>query len=159
MKIWTSYYGMLSRIKKEHPDYFLVATSGMIPKEIEAAVDSWNQSLAPSKSIFLENKENPDWEQYVKRFKSERLPKIDWLEKLELWEEKANKSGKTIDNIVLLCYETADSGDGKGEFCHRHILSETIEKEFNTTVEEIGYENYDRINYRMVPKFNTDFLF
>ena len=134
-------------------DYFLVATSGMIPKEIEAAVDSWNQSLAPSKSIFLENKENPDWEQYVKRFKSERLPKIDWLEKLELWEEKANKIGKNIDNVVLLCYEKPS------DFCHRQILAENVEKEFRTEVQEFGCDSHDRTQYRIKPKANTDFLF
>ena len=150
MKIWTSYYANIRNIPE---DYFLVATSGMIPKEIEAVVDSWNQSLAPSKSIFLENKETPDWEQYVKRFKAERLPKVEWLEKLEQWEEKANKIGKNIDNIVLLCYEKPS------DFCHRQILAEAIEKEFRTEVQEFGCDNHDRTQYRIKPKANTDFLF
>lgn len=153
MKIHTSYYAMLSSIKKDHPDYFLVSTSGSITPEIETAVDSWNQSLAPSKDIFFEYKNNPDWEQYSDRFKAERLPKVDWLVKLEEWEEKANKIGKNIDNIVLLCYEDSET------FCHRHILAEDIEKEFRTEVQEYGHPNHERTMYRMRPKANTDFLF
>lgn len=150
MKIWTSYYANIKNIPE---DYFLVSTSGGITPEIEAAVDSWNQSLAPSKEIFFEYKENPDWEQYAKRFKAERLPNVDWLEKLEQWEEKANKIGKKIDNIVLLCYEKPT------DFCHRQILAENVEKEFRTEVQEFGHPNHERTMYRMRPKANTDFLF
>ncbi len=156
MTIFTSYY---SNIKNIPPDYFLVSTSGAISVEIEAAVDSWNKSLAPSKSIYFEYKENSDWSKYVSRFKTEILSKVDWLEKLEQWEEKANKIGKNLDNIVLLCYEAADSGDGLGQFCHRHILAESIENEFKIIVKEYGYQQYVRSNYKLIMVNNAGILF
>lgn len=150
MKVHTSYY---SNIRNIPADYFLVSTSGWIPDEIKNSVDSWDRSLAPSLDIYNQYKETNDSKIYIDRFKEERLSKIDWLEKLESFEMIATENGKNIENIVLLCYEKPD------EFCHRHILAESIETEFKTNVEEIGFENYDRIGYKMEPKFNTDFLF
>ena len=159
MKIVTSYYGHLKTIKEEHPDWFLVSSSGWIPDDILNSIDIQDKGLAPSKDIYYEYETKKDWEHYVKRFKAERLPKVDWLEKLEKWEETANKIGKKTETIVILCYEGVESEDNKGHFCHRHILAESIEKEFNTSVDEYGFPNYIRENYRMIPEFNTDFLF
>lgn len=153
MKIYTSYYGMLSKIKEEHPDWLLVSISGWIPDEILAHVDIQDKSLAPSKDIYNEYDNNSDWEHYTTRFKAERLPKIELLEKLELWEKIANEKNKDISNIVLFCYEKPT------DFCHRHIVSEAIEKEFRTEVQEFGHPNHERTMYRMRPKANTDFLF
>ena len=150
MTIYTSYYANIPNIPE---NFFLVATSGWIPPEIEQTVDSWNQSLAPSKDIYNEYETTPDWKKYTQRFISERLTKVDWLEKLDQWEEKANKIGKNIDTIVLLCYEKPE------DFCHRQILAESIENEFKTTVQEFGHDKYDRIDYRMKAQMNTDFLF
>lgn len=150
MKLWTSYYGNLNNVPN---NFFIVSASGWIPDEILAHVDIQDKGLAPSKSIFFDYKEDRDWEKYVKRFKEERLVKIDWLEKLEQWEEKANVIGKNLDNIVILCYEKPDT------FCHRHILAESFEEEFKTTVKEYGYENYVRNNYRTEIENNMDILF
>ena len=150
MKIYTSYYANIRNIPD---DYFVVATSGAISPEIEAAVDSWDRKLAPSKEIYFEYKDNPDWQQYTRRFKAERLPKVEWLEMLEKWEEKANKIGKNLDNVVICCYEKPT------DFCHRQILAEDIENEFKTKVEEFGLDRHERDNYRMKPMASTDFLF
>jgi len=151
MKVYTSYYGNIKNIPK---DYFLVSASGGLTEELKVVVDSWNQSLAPSKSIFFDYKEDRDWEKYVRRFKEERLPKIDWMEKLCQWEEKANQAGKTLDNIVLLCYEKPE------DHCHRHILAESFEEEFKTEVKEFGFENMVRTSdYNMMIENNTDILF
>jgi uncharacterized protein YeaO (DUF488 family) len=155
----TSYYGKLKEIKEAHPDWLLISISGWIPDEILNGVDTQDKSLAPSKDIYNEYQEAQDWQLYTRRFKSERLIKIDLLEKLERWETIANENNKNTENIVLFCYEKVETEDNKGEFCHRFIVAEAIEKEFNTTVIEYGYPNYERINYRMTPKFNTDFLF
>ena len=149
MKIWTSYYANMKNIPA---DFFLVSTSGAISDDIKKNVDSWNQSLAPSKSIYFEYKNTQDWKQYVKRFKEERLT-FDWMDKLVQWEEKSKSLNKTLDNIVLLCYEKPT------EFCHRHILAESIEKEFNIIVEEYGFKNYERVDYKMELKKSADFLF
>lgn len=152
MRILTSYYGKLKEIKKKHPEYFLVSASVFVPDEIKEAVDIWELSLAPSKSILDEYHQDKDQKKYVSRFKDERLSEVDWLEKLEQWEEKANKIGKEIDTVVLFCYEPIDT------FCHRHILAEDLEKEFRTKVEEYGYEGYERDNYKL-ESISTDCLF
>ncbi len=152
MRILTSYYGQLAELKEKHPDYFLVSISGWIPDEIKEAVDSHNQSLAPSKEIYEEYEDTKNWRKYTQRFKDERLSKVDMLEKLEQWEEKANKIGKSTDTIVLMCYENI------GDFCHRHIVAEDIEHEFKTDVKEFNYEDYTKVDYRL-QSLSTDFLF
>ncbi len=153
MKIWTSYYGMLEKIKDIHPDYFLVSTSGAIPGEIMASVDAWEKPLAPSWSIYKEYKDDPNWKIYTRRFKQEILPHIDWMEYLEKWEEIANKIGKNLDNVVILCYEKPT------DFCHRNILAESIEEEFRTEVREIGLKNMLRVNYKWEMESAADALF
>jgi len=150
MKIYTSYYANIRHIPD---DYFIVATSGAISDEIASVVDSWDRKLAPSKDIYFEYKDNPDWEKYTRRFKEERLKKIDWLELLEKWEEIANQKNKPLENIVLCCYEKPT------EFCHRHILSEDLEKLFKTEVKEFGLDRHERVDYKMQPMASTDFLF
>lgn len=156
MQIQTSYYG---NIKKLPEDFFIVAISGGIPDALKDAVDYWDQDLAPSLSIFNEYKKIPDSENYVSRFQKEIMPNIDWLEKLETYERMANDLNKMVDNIVFLCYEKVDSGDGKGVFCHRHVVAEIIEREFKTVVTEYGYEDCKRENYRLVQPISVDFLF
>jgi len=136
-----------------------VSASLNITEELKVAVDSWDTDLAPTKDIFFDYKQNGDWAKYVLKFKTDVLPKIDWLEKLEMYETIANKIGKTVDNIVFCCYESADTIDGKGNFCHRFILAESLEKEFPTKVLEYGYEKYDRKNCRLIKPISTDFLF
>ena len=116
-------------------------------------VDSWDTKLAPSKSIFFDYKKDRDQEKYSSRFKDEILPKVDWLETLELWEEKANKINKNIESIVICCYETPE------DFCHRHILAEHFENEFKTIVEEFGTKNMIRDGYKLIIENNTDILF
>lgn len=152
MKIITSYYGQLAELKEKHPDYFLVSISDWIPDEILQTVDIHDKSLAPSKDIYNEYEESKNWRKYTQRFKDERLPKVDMLDKLVEWEEKANEIGKSTDTIVLMCYE------GIGDFCHRFIVAEAIEKEFNTNVKEFKYENYDKVDYRL-QSLSTTFLF
>ena len=156
MKLHTSYYGNLKNIPN---DYFTVSTSLGLPKPLQLAVDSWDVDLSPNESIFAEYKKDTNWGSYVRRFHNEILPTIDWLKKLEKWSERAIELNKPIENIVLLCYEAADTGDGQGQHCHRFILAEHFENEFNTQVLEYGYETYIRNNYKLECPINTDFLF
>lgn len=150
MILTTSYYANLKKI----PESFLtVAASLMVPQEIQPIVDVWDTDLAPSKSILFDYKKTGDTACYVERFKTEIIPKIDWLEKLEVWEENANKIGKKFDGIVLLCFEAPT------DFCHRHILAEHFENEFNCVVPELGCEHMVRSNHKMVVENNTNILF
>lgn len=151
MNLYTSYYGNIKNIPR---DFFIVSISGGLTDELKLVVDSWDTDLAPSKSIFFDYKSDRDWDKYVRRFKEERLPKIDFLEKLEQWEEKAYKIKKKINDIVICCYEIPD------DHCHRHILAETFEEEFKTVVKEFGYNNMIRTtDYRMIVENNMDILF
>lgn len=156
MKLYTSFYGNLRNIPSE---FFIVSASRGLTEALKLAVDSWDIDLAPTQSIFNDYKSDGDWAKYVMRFKADVLPKIDWLEKLEKWEETANKLNKTLDNIVLLCYESPFDNCGRGQFCHRFILSEHFEKEFKTEVKEYGYENMVRDNYKLTLANNMDILF
>jgi len=156
MQIFTSYFANIKNIPE---DFFIVSVSGGHFKGLQEQVDYIATNLAPNKKIFYEYKETNDWKKYVKQFKLEILSKIDWLEILENFESHANKIGKSVENIVLLCYEAAKTKDGKGKFCHRYILAESIEEEFLTKVLEYNFENYERVNYRMIRPFSTDFLF
>lgn len=156
MKLYTSFYGNLRNIPSE---FFIVSASRGLTEALKLAVDSWDIDLAPTQSIFNDYKSDGDWAKYVMRFKADVLPKIDWLEKLEKWEETANKINKKIENIVLLCYEAPFDNCGRGQFCHRFVLAEAFEKEFKTVVLEYGFGNCERINYKLSKPISTDFLF
>jgi hypothetical protein len=151
MKVWTSYYANIKNIPN---DYFLVSTSRYVSEDILLNVDIQDLELSPTVEIFKEHKDNPNHQKFIKDFKSAVLENIDWLEKLETWETMATKNGKDISNIVLLCYE------GAGDFCHRHILGESIENEFKTIVKEWGFEKMARTkDYKLVIENNMDILF
>lgn len=135
-------------------NFFTVSVSLSLPDELKSLVDSWDTDLSPGNNIFKEYKSNKNWDRYIERFKLEILPNIDWLEKLESWEEKANKISKEIDNIVLLCYEKPF------DCCHRHILSENFEEEFKCKVKEFGFEKMIKDKkYKLVIDNNMDILF
>ncbi len=151
MKVHTSYY---ANIKNIPSNYFLVSTSRYVSEDILLNIDIQDLDLSPTIEIFKEHKNNPDTQKFIKDFKDDVLKKIDWLEKLESWENMANKNGKDISNIVLLCYE------GVGDFCHRHILAESIELEFKTIVKEFGFEKMTRTkDYKLMIENNMDILF
>jgi len=156
MKIFTSYYAMIHKIREEFPHALIIATSGHIDERIQNSVDVWTKKLAPTKKIYFDYKEDSDWKKYVENYKTERLSLFDFLEYFE-YLESLTEDGLT--DVFLLCYEKADDGSGKGEFCHRHIIAEAIEQEFNTTVHEFKHSHYDRIDYRMNSRISTDCLF
>lgn len=150
MKIYTSYY---ANIKNIPSDYFIVSASRLVSPEIQASVDIWEPEISPTTSILYEHKDKPHWTKYTHRFKSEILRNLDWLEILEKWENQANAIGKTLDNVVICCYEKPT------DQCHRFILAESIEQEFKTTVQEWGIEKMIRQDYRMVVESSCDILF
>ena len=150
MKLYTSFYGNLRNIPR---DYFLVSVSVGLTEELKVSVDSWDIDLAPSMNILNDYKKSENWGKYTHSFKMDILSKIDWLEKLEHWEEKAKKIKKTMDNIVLFCYEKPT------DHCHRHILAEHFENDFKCSVKEFGHEHMIRDNYRLINSSSLDILF
>ena len=131
--LYTSYYRNIDFIKTLKDDYILVSISGGITKEIENSIDIWDKSLAPSYDIFKEHKEsnsNDKYINYTKRFKSEILTKEDTLKSIEKYIDMSKDT-----NVVLFCYELPH------QFCHRNIVSEFIQNEYNIEVNEIGLDS------------------
>jgi hypothetical protein len=76
--------------------------------------------LEPDKEIFFAIKDGKiSKEQYAKLYKEHTLSKLDPVEVYELFK-----------NHVLLCYEEP------GQFCHRRLVAEWLEKELNVSVPE-----------------------
>lgn len=67
------------------------------------------QSLAPSKELLLDYKNNNNWSNYVKQFKKEMVNMQHDLNRIE-------ETLKINKNVYLICYEKDDN------FCHRSIL-------------------------------------
>lgn len=143
---FTSYYANIRNIPD---DYILVSISGDIPDYLKERVDVWDRRLAPNLDLFTEYKNSPEGKareiQYIKRFKNEVLDKRDLNEIIESWDTELLED----KSYVILCYETPD------DFCHRQIVAEAIEEKYKIEVPEISLdENYERLNYKYIPKAN-----
>ena len=142
MKIFSSYYA-----HSEIPSTFIqVSISGGITEHIEKQVDIWDKRLAPSLDIFNEYKNSTlinKEEIYVKRFKNEILANRNLKEIVKSWTDKHGED----KNYVILCYEVPT------DFCHRHIVAEAFENEFNIKVLELNVKkDYERVNYKFKRK-------
>lgn len=114
MRIYTSYFGLSRRIRKEHPDFAQIAICGKL-------VFPWDgltyQVLAPRKWFFDEWKTGHDDAKYVERFNDEVLGKLDRDHVLADLGRLAGGDDKTA---VLMCYEKP------GDFCHRHLVAKWL---------------------------------
>lgn len=122
----TSYFANFRKLDKE--DYVGVSIALYTPDNIMVRI----LDFAPSKNLLMRYKQGlVNEEQYTKEY-TEQLDElfddgsmvnhISFLKRLEKSEQK---------EVVLLCYE------GKGKFCHRHILSKYINDKFNLDIREI----------------------
>lgn len=117
--IYTGYYAKL----KQYINAGLtpVSIAGRAP---EFYTGAQYKSLAPTYNIFKSWK-NGDItnEQYVERFKSEVLDKLD--------KDGFKRMVNSFDtDIILLCYEKS------GDFCHRHIVADWIRNDVGLEVQE-----------------------
>jgi len=145
IKIFTSYYSNINKIRENYPDFVLISISGGLENNIITLIDDWDKRLAPKKDFFLEYKNSkeglPREIKYVKEFNDKVLYKDKIKIIINSWLEKyPNKT------IVMLCYEHPK------DFCHRQIVAKEIETVFNVDVKELFFENYERIDYKMFPK-------
>ena len=135
MKIFTSYYANINKIRDKYPDYKFISISIYPPKGI--TVDYHEPLLAPSNDILFSYKDNPNEELYVKDFNE--------LHQIEDYKNAliniSNNVGKG-QNIVLLCYEIPT------DFCHRHIVSSKLKEYFKTEVKELFHEG-DYTKYKL----------
>lgn len=133
MNIYTSYY-----TNKSIPKNFIkVAISSKVFEQFQKDISIFEKDLSPSWSIFKEYTDKKDEKLYVKRFKEEILSKINLKEKIDFWKTKG-------ENIVLLCYEKPN------EFCHRHIIAEEIENLLDIKINEYGFENEIKKDYKII---------
>lgn len=122
----TSYFANFKKLDKE--DYVGVSIALYTPDNIMVRI----LDFAPSKNLLMRYKQGlVNEEQYTKEY-TEQLDElfddgsmvnhISFLKHLEKSEQK---------EVVLLCYE------GKGKFCHRHILVDFLKEKFNMIISEI----------------------
>jgi uncharacterized protein YeaO (DUF488 family) len=123
MNIQTSYFAKMRSFPKD-----------VVPIAICAKPPSWYtglvyKKLAPSYSILMEYKANPDKEKYTQRFLHEIVSYLDFQ---QVYSDLYNLSeGK---DIIMLCFEKSS------DFCHRHIIAEEMSKALNIDIIEFGSE-------------------
>ena len=120
--IYTGYY---AKVKKyEENGLTPIAVSGKVPDFFKGTVWKW---LAPKWQSFSEwnNGEISDF-QYAEMYEKEVLDKLD--------KEAFRELLIATKNPVLICYEKP------GDFCHRHIIADWIERNFGFIVEEYDFK-------------------
>lgn len=120
MKIWTSYFAKLDKLRQLGFKDF-VAVSGYVPEFYQNVMDNNPYKhlmtcrrcieLAPKKSWFFDWKNGKfDNDEYVRLYSQTVLNTLDIKEVLKQFE----------NNTVLLCYEKS------GDFCHRHLIAQWL---------------------------------
>ena len=118
MNIYTSYF---ANVKNLPNTVVPISISLWNPRDYSGIS---YKDLAHTKAILLRYKENEDIEEYCKEY-SKVLDKLTLNTVLEELSYLSN--GK---DICLVCYE------GKGKFCHRHLVKRWIECNSNYKVKE-----------------------
>lgn len=122
MKIYTSYFAVMKKIPE---DIVRISICGGVPKWYSGLQ---YKKVAPKYGFFNEWKKNGDNEYYIEHFNKEVL---DCLSAKEVYNDLERLSGGK--DCVLLCYEKSS------DFCHRHLVSEWLNKELNLDVKEITF--------------------
>lgn len=127
----TSYYAKFSRLSKEEKSrYIPVLISTSLPKWFLDREEYYMEYklLAPSSDNVFKLKNNKmSQEDFINAY-TDKLKELD-LE--QILEDLYDYEGITDTEIVLLCYEKST------DFCHRHILREYLNENFNTNITEL----------------------
>ena len=119
MRIYTSYYAKAKKI----PDS--IAKISIAGKAPTGYLGLEYKKLAPKYGFFQEWKKNHNNEYYIEHFNSEVLRCLNPYNVLDDLRYMSN--GK---DCILLCYEKS------GDFCHRHLVADWLEKELGIEVVE-----------------------
>ena len=119
--IRTSYY---YKVRNKAEDYYKVAISLTAPT---GEYDRHAVLLAPTQDMLWYYKNNLISEAEYTRMYKEILDKLKSDGALSGFVEDF----KEHDKVLLLCYE------GKYKFCHRHILSEYLNKHYGLNITEL----------------------
>lgn len=127
----TSYYAKFSRLSKEEKSrYIPVLISTSLPKWFLDREEYYMEYklLAPSSdNVFkLKNNKMPQ-EDFINAY----TDKLKGLDLEQILEDLYDYEGIMDTEIVLLCYEKST------DFCHRHILREYLNENFNTNITEL----------------------
>jgi uncharacterized protein YeaO (DUF488 family) len=109
--LYTSYF---AKIKKLPKNIVTISICGKAPDSYKGVQ---YKKLAPKYDFFMKYKQDHDEGYYLEHFWNEVL---NPLSVREIVDQLYNLSGGK--DIVMLCYEKPD------EFCHRHIVSEWLNK-------------------------------
>ena len=125
----TSYFAKFSRLNDEEKNkYYPIAISTTIPKWFKDYREHHTFISPPNNLPFRYKNGDISWEEFTKEYiefldELEKIQSIyDYYKMIELEENK---------EIVLLCYESTKDN------CHRHILSDYIERKNNIIIEEV----------------------
>lgn len=121
MNIFTSYYSAARTLSEA--DYLLVSISRRSPKNW-AGVQC--KDFAPSSRLLSQYHRGMSEAEYSDSYRQE----IDELSDFYSVFVRLAKLAKGRD-IVLLCYEK------KGDFCHRHILSDIVFERYGYRINEL----------------------
>lgn len=127
----TSYYAKFSRLSKEEKDrYIPVLISTSLPKWFLDREEYYMEYklLAPSSDNVFKLKNN---KMSQEDFTNAYIDKLKGLDLEQILEDLYDYEGIMDTEIVLLCYEKSI------DFCHRHILREYLNENFNTNITEL----------------------
>jgi uncharacterized protein YeaO (DUF488 family) len=127
----TSYYAKFSRLSKEEKSrYIPVLISTSLPKWFLDREEYYMEYklLAPSSNNVFKLKNN---KMSQEDFTNAYTDKLKGLDLEQILEDLYDYEGITDTEIVLLCYEKST------DFCHRHILREYLNENFNTNITEL----------------------
>ena len=118
----TSYFAKFSRLPKEEKSRFMpILISTSLPKWFLNSEEYYIEykTLAPSRNNVFNLKND-----YISQedFTNAYLDKLKGLDMEQILE------------VIFLCYEKSD------DFCHRHILREYLNENFNTNITELGVD-------------------
>lgn len=114
MKIYTSYFAKIKKMKEHFPYGLCVVSIAQKDPGPEFSANSCKK-LAPPWYVLKAYKENGDKEQYIRDYKRLVLDNIDPHKVYEAFKQRAG-----YGDIVLVCYEKS------GDFCHRHIIAQWL---------------------------------
>lgn len=130
----TSYYAKFSRLSKEEKSrYIPVLISTSLPKWFLDREEYYMEYklLAPSSDNVFKLKNNKmSQEDFINAY----TDKLKGLDLEQILEDLYDYEGIMDTEIVLLCYEKST------DFCHRHILREYLNENFNTNITELGVD-------------------
>ena len=135
--VYTSYFGNVKRIKAADPSAVLVAVCGGLPPYWKDGPDAkWLKEAAPKREWWQEWKEkfkdDPNSEESVVWYKDKYEKTVLMALNPCAVDVKLLEWGKA-GNVYLLCYEKA------GEFCHRRLLAEWLNRKLGLKVEEADH--------------------